>query len=184
MYCDAGDQDREGPRGAAQGRDLGRGLLFPRHRFRAASGGEEARRSTASPASSMRRSRSRPTPRCSRRKARSTSSKPLPRSTARSITACRRTRSASRSKRRRGPRRRRSRSTGPDERALVYRGGETIEWKVVDVSSQLAMPAKAGMAGGTASARSTRMRRHGHGIARLRATANERRRHRRTKRGS
>ena len=39
----AGDQDREGPRGAAQGRDLGRSLLFPRHRFRAASDGEEAR---------------------------------------------------------------------------------------------------------------------------------------------
>ena len=39
----AGDQDREGPRGAAQGRDLGRILLFPRHRLRAASDGEEAR---------------------------------------------------------------------------------------------------------------------------------------------
>ena len=37
----------------------------------------------------------------------------------------------SRSKRCRGPRPKRSRFAGPDERALVYRGGETIEWKVV-----------------------------------------------------
>src|SRR5215471_6995858 len=37
----AGHQDGEGPRGAAQGRDLGRRLLFPRHRFRAPSGGEK-----------------------------------------------------------------------------------------------------------------------------------------------
>ena len=37
MYCDAGDQDREGPRRAAPGRDLRRGLLLPRHRLRAAS---------------------------------------------------------------------------------------------------------------------------------------------------
>ncbi len=35
----AGDQDREGPRRAAQGRDLGRVLLLPRHGLRAASGG-------------------------------------------------------------------------------------------------------------------------------------------------
>ena len=40
----AGDQNREGPRRAAQGRDLGRGLLFPRHRFRAASGGARSSR--------------------------------------------------------------------------------------------------------------------------------------------
>src|SRR5205814_2373314 len=34
----AGREDGEGPPGAAQGRDLGRGLLFPWHRLRAASG--------------------------------------------------------------------------------------------------------------------------------------------------
>ena len=34
---DAGDQNRARPHGAAQGRDLGRGVLFPRPRFRAAS---------------------------------------------------------------------------------------------------------------------------------------------------
>ena len=46
--------------------------------------------------------------------------------------SCRRTRSASRSRSRPGPPPRRSRSTGPDEKALVYRGGETIEWRVVE----------------------------------------------------
>jgi hypothetical protein len=74
------------PRGAAQGRDLGRSLLFPRHRFGAASLTPRRFRSTAFPACSMRRLRSKPTPRCSRRKARSTSSRPLPRSTGPSIT--------------------------------------------------------------------------------------------------
>ena len=34
---DAGDQNREGPHRLAQGRDVGRGLLFPRHRLGAAS---------------------------------------------------------------------------------------------------------------------------------------------------
>ena len=66
-------------------------------------------RSTASPASSMRRSRLRPTRKCSRRKARSTSSRPLLRSTDRSIIACRRTRIRSCWKKRLGRRRRRSR---------------------------------------------------------------------------
>ena len=70
-------------------------------------------------------------PRCSRRRARSTSSRPSPRST--------------------GPRHYKLppneeritlekspwtapeevKVAGPDERALVYRGGETIEWRVV-----------------------------------------------------
>jgi hypothetical protein len=40
----AGHQNGARSHGAAQGRDLGRGLLFPRHGFGAASGGQEGRR--------------------------------------------------------------------------------------------------------------------------------------------
>src|SRR5262245_9770866 len=40
----AGHQNGTRPRGAAQGGDLGGGLLFSRHRVRAPSGGQEARR--------------------------------------------------------------------------------------------------------------------------------------------
>ena len=132
MYCMPVIKTAQGPRGAAQGRDLGRGLLLPRHQFGAASRSPRSSRSTVFPACSTRRSRSRPTPRCSRRRARSTSSKPSPRSTGRSTTGCRRTRSASRWRRSSWTAPEEVKVEGPDERALVYRGGETIEWKVVD----------------------------------------------------
>ena len=131
MYVHAGDQNREGPRRAAQGRDLRRGLLLPRHRFRAAPGREEAcgqrhprHLQRAGRDRDLRESRS-------RRKARSTSSKRLPRSTDREhyklppneerITLEKVSWTAPEE----------IKVAGPDERALVYRGGETIEWKVV-----------------------------------------------------
>ena len=88
--------------------------------------------STASPACSMRRSRSRPMPRCSRRRARSTSSKPSRRSmgathyklpvNTETITLEKTSWVAPEE----------VKVEGPDERALVYRGGETIEWKVTE----------------------------------------------------
>ena len=110
---DAGDQDRGRPRRVAQGGDLGRGLLFPRHRFGAASvraQGRDQRRS----GHLQRAGRARDLCQGVRggRRARQARSVRLAQRTA-SITACRRTRTRSCWKRRRGRRRSRSRSPGP-----------------------------------------------------------------------
>ncbi len=126
----AGDQAREGPRRAAQGGDLGRGLLFPRHGFGAASGGEEA----------FGQRHSRPVQLAGRdrdlcpglrggRRARQ----------ARSVCLAQRAQALRLPPNEETITLEKSAWTapaevkvdGPDEKALVHRGGETIEWKVV-----------------------------------------------------
>ena len=133
MYCMPVIKTAQRPRRAAQGRDLGRGLLFPRHRFRAASDARKKLVDQRRPRHVQCAGRDRDLCQGVRggrraRQARSVCLAQRPEA----LPAAAERGARSRWKRRRGPRRRRSRSPGPDERALVYRGGETIEWKVVE----------------------------------------------------
>ena len=131
MYCMPVIKTEPRPAGAAQGRDLGRGLLFPRHRFRAASGGAQGRgQRRAGRVQCAGRDRDLCAG-CSRRRARSTSSKPSRPSTAPATTGCRPTRTRITLERSPWTAPEEIKVEGPDERALVYRGGETIEWRVV-----------------------------------------------------
>ena len=130
----AGDQDGEGPRGAAQGRDLGRGLLFPRHGFRAASGGEEAvGERHPGPVQCPGRDRDlRQGVRGGRRARQARSLCLAQRPEALPPAAERGTITLEKSP---WTAPEEVKVDGPDEKALVYRGGETIEWKVVQVDS-------------------------------------------------
>mgnify|MGYP003694650445 CR=1 FL=1 len=73
-----------------------------------------------------------------------------------SIIGCRPTRNGSRSRSRPWTAPEEVKVEGPDEKALVYRGGETIEWKVVVVSlNSRALSVPAGRRGMVASQRQT-----------------------------
>ncbi len=133
MYCMPVIKTEAGPPGAAQGSDRRRDLLLPRYRLGARIRSTRSWRWSARPDCSTRRLPSRPTPRSSTRRMRSTGSRASPRCMVRRITMPPNEGTIT-LERMSWTAPEEIEVPGPEERALIYRGGETIDWKVTQVT--------------------------------------------------